>query len=496
MRNPLFRHPRPVLLVVALIALLGSALLAWERREGMLSRDEMAYRFQAHIFEGGKLVATAPPGVVLAQDVPKEIHFAYHLVTPRGWYGMYPLGWPLVLAAGGALHIGWLTNPLLGVLLVWLTWRLGSVCFSEDVGLVSALLLFPCPFFFINTSGDLSHPLAACIVTAALCLVETGVRRQSIARLVLAVGLLGLSLFVRPFTAVAAAATVGLVLVFRLRRDRLLLSLVPWAIGALAATIALMAAENVYQTGSVLKSGYALYAGKGSPPEVTLNLHAILAASPREAARSLAITLLNTTPFLFVLAGYALFRAQVLIGTKALLVGVFTGSVLLYMLDVIPNILFFGQRMYFEGLPGIAVLAGAGLVTLLNRWKIRTTAVPLAAVLLGGGQLAQYWFTVSEVQALIEPSVDYLHVLRSVSCSKCVVFLRSENLTPFDNLAPANFNVNDPDWPQARHLYLIDPGPSRRDEITRKYRRGQWAVVVFDGATRLPRIEIAWRQSR
>lgn len=486
MSDPLFRHPTRILCAALVLAFAASAYLGYLRRNGMLASDEMAYRFQARVFASGHSTAPAPPGVSPASNIgPPELQFAHHLVTSHGWYGLYPVGWPLTLALGTLCHAGWLMNPLLGALLIWLTWLLAKSSFDSDTAVLAVLFLFPCPFFFINTSGDMSHALAACIVTAALCFIERGLTRRSVPALVAGIVLIGSCLCVRSFTAVAATAAVGAVLLFRLRRDRFWLRLLPAAAAGAALVLALAAAQNRYQTGSYIESAYALYAGKALPEEISFDIPAILAASPHETATSLASTAFNASPFLFLLCALALFRNAVPRGKAALLLSVFAGSVVLYMFDLVLNAWFPGQRMYFEGLPGLAVLAAAAAVALRSRSNMGRLPFLRVLAFLAIVQATQYLLLGQDVRTWIEPSTAFHAVLRQPGCGNCVVFMRSENLSGADALAPRNFNINSPNWPHASHVYLIDPGPERRDAITRQFRRPAWALVVYDGATHL-----------
>src|SRR5579884_2896106 len=224
-----FGQPRSVLLLAVLLALCCSSFLAWQIRNAMLQPDEMSYRFQARILRTGHLRAPPLPGVGADGKTPAEVHFNHHIATPGGWSVMYPIGWPLVLAAGQALGASWLVTPLLGVLLIWLTFQLGRAVADEETGAAAAVLLFPCPFFFVCTSGDMPHAMAACMVAGATWALVDGLKHRSAGRCALGFLLIGLTLFVHPFTALGVSAGVGVALLVYLWRDRdILRRIMPW----------------------------------------------------------------------------------------------------------------------------------------------------------------------------------------------------------------------------------------------------------------------------
>ncbi|HZU24424.1 MAG TPA: glycosyltransferase family 39 protein [Bryobacteraceae bacterium] len=479
----LFRRPRLVLLLIAASALLCSAFLAWQVRHAMTQPDEMSYRFQARILRTGRLRAPALPGATWDGPVPQEVHFNHHISTPGGWSVMYPIGWPMVLAMGQALGASWLVTPLLGVLLVWLTYRLASALYDEHTGAAAALLLVPCPWFFMNTSGDMPHALAACMIAAGLWAIVLGLQERRPPLCAAGFLVVGLTLFVHPFTALGVSAGLAVALVVFLRGDReMLFRLLPWLLPALLLVGGLFALQNGYFTHSWLRSPYALSAGTKTPPEVTLNPRAILAYGPRYTASSLLSTVFYATPFLFLLAGYAMVRLTGQRRWSVLLASVFVGEVCMNNLNVVPNISLPGQRMYFEGLAPMAVLAGAGLLAILERWRVRKSALYLTAVLFGLMQALQYGIEVHDIKARVRPSLIYRDALAGVHVPGGIVFMRTEHMPVDEGFASFNYNVNDADWPHAPMLYLIDPGPARRSEVARRFGRARWVVVTYDGA--------------
>src|SRR6266571_3374056 len=82
-------------------------------------------------------LALAPPPRSFAALVARgEAHPEFFSITgvlDRGghWYSMYPIGGPALLAAGMALHVTWLVNPLLTALTAWMVYRFAAAAFGE-----------------------------------------------------------------------------------------------------------------------------------------------------------------------------------------------------------------------------------------------------------------------------------------------------------------------------------------------------------------------------
>ncbi len=475
---------RPVA-VVATLAFLCSAALSFQRGPGVLITDEQVNRLQARLMQAGMLQAAAPPGVVAGQEVPPELQFHHNLISPRGWTGMYPVVWPLLLALGRMAHAEWLVTPLLGALLIFLTANLGRIAFGPEAGLMGAIVMFPTPFFLVNTSGIMSHALAACLVAAALCLIESGIGTASAYRISAALALFGLCFFVRPFTSLAAGVGAALVLVLRCfipsetRVDwRWLVRkvLLP-AVGIGIATAALALLENKSFTGDALLSPYALSGGTRTPPEISLDLPAIRAHLPATQV-SLILTLLHAAPYIFALAACAIFAYwRKRSGTCLLLLSAFAGSVALYAADLVPNISYGGQRMYFEGLPGIAVLAGAGAAWLIQRFRVPARALIVCAAFLAVVQVADFVDLQRDIRPRLRRTSGFLPHIQALHLDRAIVFMRP--IAEPEAFEPRNFNPNVADWRNSPKVYLLDPGPDRRAFVTRAFNRARWVVVVY-----------------
>src|SRR4030066_227381 len=117
--------PLPVVLasVFALIFCGLFSSLVFERVPHV--NDEIAYLFQAKLFQSGRLYASTPCG--------REFFDFPHIINNGKWYSIYPPGFPLLLVLGLAFRTPWLINPILAGLTMVLFFLLGSEIYSRSV---------------------------------------------------------------------------------------------------------------------------------------------------------------------------------------------------------------------------------------------------------------------------------------------------------------------------------------------------------------------------
>ncbi|MBM4014964.1 MAG: hypothetical protein FJ293_08370 [Planctomycetes bacterium] len=176
--------------------------------------DEIAYLFQARTLAAGEWWLPVPAEVA-AFELP-------HVMTAEGrWFGIFPPGWPALLAAGVRTGVPWLVNPLLALAAVFLfsalARRVGLTDIERQIATV-ALVLAPC--FTLQAATWMSHLASLDLLLALLLcvarLVDSGALRFAAAgALALAGGLL-----VRSFDFVAAGAPIGAWLLWRWWRAR------------------------------------------------------------------------------------------------------------------------------------------------------------------------------------------------------------------------------------------------------------------------------------
>ncbi len=163
------------------------------------SGDEYAYQYQARTFLAGRAVNPPAPDPAAYEQV--------HIIsTPERMYSKYPPGWPAVLAAGEAARVGFLVNPLLAALTLWVAFRLARRVAGDTVALAFLLLLATNGFYLLNGATFFSHPM----VGLALVLGLDALYRYSAAprsRYALAAGAcLGAILLTRPQDALLVGA--------------------------------------------------------------------------------------------------------------------------------------------------------------------------------------------------------------------------------------------------------------------------------------------------
>jgi hypothetical protein len=180
-----------------------AALAAWAVGDllldgAFLTDDEMAMLFQARLLTEGCWWADSPP----FGDV---FEYAMMVESPR-WYGIYPAGHPLVMAASLLLTGDERLLLVLGAALwVLLTYRLARQLFDSPTALLACALLVVSPFFLFSSGTRASELTSGLFVLVAANLVVTFDGPRPLAR---AVGL-GLALagayVARPYTTLAVA---------------------------------------------------------------------------------------------------------------------------------------------------------------------------------------------------------------------------------------------------------------------------------------------------
>lgn len=361
-------------LVLSLLGVLASSLVAERVFERMAHlEDELAYVWQAQAIAGGHLVLPSPPE-------PKSFLVPFVVDYKGQRFGKYPLGWPVVLAAGEFLGGRWLVNPLLAGLGIWLTYRLGRRVFSETVGLLAAGLTLTSPFFLMNSGSLLSHPLGLVLSAAfALAWLECFTSPHQLAkwRPVLVGGFcLGYLALTRPFTALAIGLPFGFhgVILFLRgdRKTRLHLAV----LGAIALGLSsLLFAWQYSATGDPFLNPYTLWweydkIGFG------------LGFGRLEEGHTLKQAWVNTRHSLWVgqhdLFGWGSFSwiflpfglVASLRNRRAWLLGsVIPSLVVLYLAYWVGSALY-GPRYYYEGLFCLSIFSAAG-IALLAGWPLQ-----------------------------------------------------------------------------------------------------------------------------
>jgi hypothetical protein len=176
-------------------------------------QDDLAYLFRAKWLLAGHLTLPYPR---LHDYVPVPFTFEC-----RGhWASIYPIGWPLALACGEALHAAWLVPPFFGLVYVSLLYLLGRRLYGPWPGLVVLALASLSPMTNLMSASLLSHGSTAVFVLLFFFLLLKGWPERRLSLLFGAGAALGYGFGIRPLTGVVVAASSGAWLLTELARAR------------------------------------------------------------------------------------------------------------------------------------------------------------------------------------------------------------------------------------------------------------------------------------
>lgn len=192
--------------------------------------DEPVYYVQSRWMSWGQLALPVDPALADFFRWRKVDYTNGHL------YGMYPPGWPALLAGFRAVGLEWWSGVILGVASVVLVHRVARRLGDATFAAIAAVLLGTSQYFLMLHAGYMSHAgTITAALAAVLCLLvaeESPVTRQR--WLWIGAGaLIGFMVTVRPLSGLALGAAIGGWMLLRLR-DR-----APHRIVALAAWVAL-----------------------------------------------------------------------------------------------------------------------------------------------------------------------------------------------------------------------------------------------------------------
>ena len=471
--------PTPTAGVLVLAAYLIPALaLSWISSQGLLIPDESAYQFEARTFASGEWAAQAPPGAPEhSADTPVALFFEHHVLDHGKWFGKYPVGWPLLLALGLRLHAGWVVNPLLGLLILWLTFVITRRLFGSALAALAVLMGVLSPFFIANCVGRMAHPLCGVLMAGACLCCFAGLHTGRLGPFLWMYVLIGLGCHVRPVTAAGVGAPLVLGALWYLRRNRLFAPLLAAGVLAGALTAGSVVVYNKIYTGRYLMSPYVLASPHG-PPDVDLHPAALLYHLTHQTRWAMRETVFYTFVFIFLLAAYAVWREREHRREARILAWLFPMIVLVHLIEPAVNIEFSGERYYFEAYFAVLILAARGTDLLLRGWGTTRRTLAAGLTLLAALSIVQQVQAAEIILARSKPFREMRAVAERYDGRHYLVFWRTTPPLVYGK----HFNLNRPDWQNQDLFYLVDPGPGERDEWACRLDRPDWVVIGYDAA--------------
>jgi hypothetical protein len=363
--------PVAVFLVVA-------GLRAFVLLDAPVADDESTYVFIAQTLRSGHVTNPLP------ED--KEL-FANHFVVmnEHGWFGKYPIGHPLVLAAADLVGARFFVGPFLTALSLLLTFAVGRRLYGERTALLALLLLTLSPHFLLTGATLLSQTTATvCMLSGlffAVQFMESGrTRAGALAGVCFAYGALA-----RPLPGGLFALAAFAVIVFqpdggrfldRVRRQACGLGLFV-AFGAVAAGVLLLV--NWEQTGHVFRTAYHEVHGAG------MGIADVVAG---QRSMSVAAALLRENLWLFGWPVSLLFIGFVRRNRYFPLLAALLAAEIIYRVVVPKTVVASTGPIYMtEIVPLLALATASGMVEAKNRLATLGVRSPEGAIISGGAAL-------------------------------------------------------------------------------------------------------------
>ncbi len=216
-----------------------------------ISDDEATYAFIAKTLLKGRLANPSPGDIDFFKN-------QFVVLNGSAWYGKYPIGHPLLLALGEVVNLRFLVVPIITCGTFVVTYFVGRKLFTHKQTCLALCLLLLSPHFVFMGACELSHPSASLFMMLGLWSLHKIESRGSLWWPIVAGGLFGFGLLVRPFPGCLLILVAGLWVLFcatELSWRRRLLSLAIGAVPIVLAGLALLWVNQV-QTGDPLQSGY------------------------------------------------------------------------------------------------------------------------------------------------------------------------------------------------------------------------------------------------
>ncbi len=345
-------------------------------------QDSGAYIFQAKIFAAGRLWAPVP-------ECPQFFIHTFLTAKKDKMFTHYPYGYPMLLAPGIKLGLGWLVNPVLGGLSLLLLSRLGLILYNRETANIAVLLGLVSPFFLLMHGTFMSHGAGLFYTLAFLYCLFSGDKRHKFLRGFGAGVFLGMLAATRPLTSFAGGLLMFVFTIWdavqsRLKnRDHML--------GMLTGLILsgfVFLGYNALLTGDPLLTTYEAYAGR----TMVANTLSFGAQKKFKILYRIAKSFHNIDNQFSSMMAF-LFRWPVFLVLAPLFIPAlkpagsasdrFMASGFIFIIGAYflfySDGLCYGPRYYFEALPFILLLTARGLILPMNAAGRLTERVKSAA---------------------------------------------------------------------------------------------------------------------
>jgi len=339
--------------------------------------DATTYLLQGRMLWSGRLAIDTPAHLELFQ---REL-LAFR-VSDAGYYGKYPIGWPLILGLFDKAGAAWLAAPLLAGVLVVLTYLVVAERGSQRTAALSALVVACCPWLWMNAGTMMSHLASAVWLWLFLWMMARALRLRSRWCAALAGLVLGLAVLTRPADAAFfAMPCVVLSIVLMARRPGIWLTRLPLVALATLPGLAVYLSVNAWLTGASGGSSYGdshaamlLYKMPQSVTHAMIWLHESWAGLSRQ-------WLAGAAPAGLAMVCGVVFGRRFLKG-QSLLIACSLSLFVCYAVFVFGGRAWVGPRWYVPLIPAGALLVASGLQAAAHAAHARS-----AAGVLGAGYL-------------------------------------------------------------------------------------------------------------
>ncbi len=221
--------------------------------------DEIAYVFQAKTYLTGHV--TAPVALPRAA-------FALWFVDDRATkYGIFPPGWPAVMAFGVLFHVRAWVNPILHGLTTWIVSKSARRVGGPRARILAALVYGFSPQALFLAASLMSHTVVA---FGAACALWAGISANTtkISRFTIALGSAGVAIAMlsRPLCGVVVALGLGTLLLNALVEKKISLDFCVAAALPIALGVIVLCAYNQAITGSASRFPQSVWFDEHAPP--------------------------------------------------------------------------------------------------------------------------------------------------------------------------------------------------------------------------------------